>query len=159
MNKQAYSVDFEIRQATENDIDRIQDLLYPDYFNETIFKTLTYNPENTRKMIESYVKTKYTFVAEVHGEVVGFASLLVGNTFYEEIEADVEFLCIRSDFRGSTIARAIVGQALHTAEKLGATVFYAACASGIDAKNDALWKNLWSKFGFKKLGTVMIRDR
>lgn len=157
MQKKAYNLDFDIRRATEYDIDRIQDLLYPDYFNETIFKGLTYNPENTRLMVEGYVKNKYTMVAEAEGEIVGFTSLLVGNTFYDEVEADVEFFCVRSDFRGSAVARALAGSVLEAAEELGATVFYAACASGIDEHNDALWKNLWSKFGFKKLGTVMIR--
>lgn len=157
MNKAAYKQDFEIRRATVNDIDSIQNLLYPDYFKETVFKGLTYNAANTRLMIEGYVSQKFVLVAETKGEIVGFAVLLVGNTYYNEIEADVEFFCIRSDYRGSALARALAGDILFAAETFGATVFYAACASGIDEHNDALWKNLWSKFGFKKLGTVMIK--
>lgn len=159
MSKRAYNIDFEIRPSTPEDIDRIQDLLYPDYFNETIFKGLTYNPENTRLMIEGYVNNKYTLIAEAEGQVIGFTSLLVGNTFYSEIEADVEFFCVRSDYRGSAVARALAGQILEAGKVFGATVFYAACASGIDEHNDALWKNLWSKFGFQKLGTVMIKGQ
>lgn len=138
----------------------VQALLYPGYFSETIFNGLTYSAENTRLMVESYIRDKFTLLAvDYTGKVIGLAVLLAGRTYYEEVEADIEFLCVAEECRGTDVARMLVSSIIDVAENtFGAKVFYASCCSGISEKNDALWVNLWSKFNFKKLGTVMIRS-
>lgn len=146
----------EIKPATIKDIDAMQGLLYPAYFKESGFKGLTYNAENTRHMVESYLGN-VTFIAWDGDKAVGFGSMVIGRTFYDEIEADCEMFFILPEYRGKGVSRLLVEALTKTAELNGAKVMYSSGQSGISDKNDKLWNNLWSKFGFNYLGTIMVR--
>lgn len=149
---------FSVSIAKNKDIQSIMEMLYPDYFEETIFgKAMTYDEDNTYEMVRNYVHNKICVLCKDGENIAGIAVILAGNTFYKEIEADIDFFMVRKRYRKTVVARMLAEEAQKQAEKIGAKVIYAACASGIDDKNDNMFSNLWKKYGFEKLGTAMIK--
>ena len=150
---------FIVRPAVIADADKIQGLLYPHYFNESIFKTLKYNAQSTRDVINGYFDGGVVLIAEDGEKAIGFCVLSAGRTFYDDIEADVEMFFVLPEYRGSGVSREMIKNVVAAADMNGAAVIYSSCLSGIGEKNDSLWKNLWGKYGFKQLGTIMMRSK
>lgn len=144
-------------RATENDIAAIQGLLYPHYFSESVYKNMTYSADNTRRIIESWLPNCAIIVKD-GDKAVGFASMVLQHSFFEEPEADVEMFFILPEYRGTGVARALCKFMIETAEANGAKLIFSSCLSGIDGKNNSLYINLWRKFGFEILGTVLVRS-
>ena len=153
MHKNAH---FDVVVATVEDIDAIQGILYPHYFEESTYSGLTYDPENTRKMIEQYV-SDVALVAKAEGKIVGFCAMSFVRTFYKETEADIDMFYVLPEWRGTGIARAFAFALTHVAEKHGAGAIYTSCLSGLEGHNNGQYVNLWKKYGFNTLGTVMVR--
>ena len=148
-----------IRRADYTDASAIQNLAYPEYFSKSAFNGLTYSHENALGMIKLWLSENHTLIAvdEETGEFAGVSVLVAGRTYYEEVEGDIEFFFVSDKFKGAS--RPLASESIRILkETYGAKVVYAASKSGINQKNDSLWSNLWSKFGFNRLGTVMIRQ-
>lgn len=144
--------------ATMEHADVIQSLIYPAYFQETIFSNLTYDADMTKQLIGEWINNNITGLVLVDGVIAGFAVMCLSRSFYKEIEADVEMFYILPQYRGTGASRALIDGLMKTGEANNVAVMYASCLSGISEKNEKLYINLWKKFGFKKLGTVMMRS-
>lgn len=149
---------FSIIQATLAEVDEIVALLYPSYFEESGFNGLTYSPENTKAVIASWVQNGIVFLIRSQGRAAAMASMEMMRSFYEEIEADITMFYVHADYRATGISRALADTLCRTAEMNGAKVVYSSCLSGMGDKNVNLYTNLWKKFGFRVLGTVMMRS-
>ena len=150
--------DFLVRTATKEDIGAIQGLLYPHYFQESGYGHLTYNAENTRKAIESYFDDGAVLLATKGGDAIGVCAVHAFKSFYDEIEVDVQMFFVKKEHRGGGVSREMVRYVIDSAEHIGAKIIYSSCLSGMGGKVNALWQNLWGKFGFKFLGSVMVRS-
>lgn len=149
-------MEYTVQIANEADLDGIQDLLYPGYFQESTYNKLTYDHESTRGVIKNWLEN-VCFVGKSGDEIVAVVSMYYLRSFYKEPEADIEMFYIRPDFRGTGLSRDLVNCIVQNADANGCKVIYTGCASGINRKNDSLYANLFKKFGFSVLGTELAR--
>lgn len=149
---------FSVFQATLDDVNEIEALLYPAYFEESGYNNLDYDAKNTKTVIEEWIKGGIAYVIRSQGRIVAFASMGLMRTFYKQIEADVAMFFVLPEFRATGIARVLADTLQRTAEMNGAKVMYTSCLSGLGDKNNTMYVNLWKKYGFRPLGTVMIRS-
>lgn len=148
---------FSIFQATLDDVNEIEGLLYPHYFYESGYRHLDYDPDATRTMIASWITDGVGIIVRSRGKIVGFASMRFMRTFYKQVEADVDMFFVLPEYRGTGIARALSTTISDIAEKGNAAIVYTSCLSELGDKNNTMYENLWKKLGFRKLGSVMIR--
>lgn len=145
--------DFKVRLAEVEDFPLVERLCY-QFFSETMYKVLDYSKENTLEMIRDW---QYILLIETgDGVPAGFCSLNVCHTYYVQKEGDVDKFYIVPEFRGTVASRMLAGSVVKLAKALDAKIVYALCGSGISEKTDRLFHNLWAKFGFKKLGVLMM---
>ena len=149
---------FTLKQAGIEDIQRIQDLLYPHYFKESGYRDLDYDPLATATMIYTWIKDGVGLIVESDGKAIGFASIGFMRTFYKQAEADVDMFFILPEYRATGAARMLSKSLAYVADKGNAKVVYTSCLSELGENNNKMYENLWSKLGFRKLGTVMIRS-
>lgn len=150
--------DFDLFIATPEHVDQIQELLFPHYFNESVYSGLTYDHHATRNMILAWLRD-LAFVAIADGKVVGFVAAGLMRTFYKEPEMDIDMFYVLPDYRATGISRVLAKVIVEIADKFNVGAIYTSCLSGIDDSNDKLYQNLWKKYGFQKLGTVMLRSK
>lgn len=148
---------FSIFQATLDDVNEIEGLLHPHYFNESGYSHLEYDAQATKKIIAAWVTEGVGVIVRSKGKIVGFASMGFMRTFYKQIEADVDMFFVLPEYRGTGIARALSTTISDIAEKGNAAIVYTSCLSELGDKNNSMYENLWKKQGFRKLGSVMIR--
>jgi GNAT superfamily N-acetyltransferase len=149
---------FSIRRATMDDLDEIERILHPTYFEESGYNGLDYCAEGTRRMIAEWIANDVAIIISSQGEPAAFGAMCLGRTFYKQIEADVEIFYVMPKFRATGIARALTDILCRIADANGAAIIYSSCLSGMGDKNHALYVNLWKKYGFRELGTVMLRS-
>ena len=149
---------FSVFQATLANVDEIEGLLYPHYFEESGYSHLDYSPENCKTMIASWINDGIAYIIRSKGKIVAFGTLAFMKSFYEQIEADVDMFFVLPEYRATGIARVLADTLSRTAEMNGAKVMYTSCLSGIGTQNNSMYVNLWKKFGFRPLGTVMVRS-
>ena len=150
--------DYTIHIPTYIDAQEIQDLLYPGYFDESVYNTLDYDETATLNYILNWIG-EHTFIARDNGgKVVGVMAFYFANTFYKQKECDLVMLYIHPDFRGSGLSRDFVQILDGVCREIGNVgVAYTTSGSGMEGNNDALYKNLFKKFGFEVLGTELIK--
>lgn len=146
---------FNLRFANYYDVNAIVDLLHPNYFEESQYKGLTFDLENCQKTVAEWI-TEYCAIAEMDGKVVGVVAFYFLNSYYKEKEGDIIIFYVHPDYRGTGVARALVGIVEKISKELDAAVVYTTSGSGMGRKNDKLYSNLFKKFGFEELGTELI---
>lgn len=146
-----------VRIAEMRDVLTIQDLIYPDYFKDSIYKNLKYDRAATTGFITEWVNN-YCFVAENNdGKIIGVTAFYFVNTYYKEKECDILMFYVEPDYRGTGISRALVDAVVKTCKLRGDVgAIYTSSGSGIKGKNNNLYSNLFKKFGFKELGTELV---
>jgi ribosomal protein S18 acetylase RimI-like enzyme len=154
----AKKVPFSIFQATLENVDEIESLLYPAYFEESGYSNLDYDETNCKAMIAGWITDGVGIIMRSQGKIVAFASMGFMRTFYKQVEADVDMFFILPEYRGTGIARALSTTISNVAKEGNAEVVYTSCLSELGGKNNQLYINLWKKLGFRELGTVMIRS-
>ena len=148
--------DFDLSFATFDDVDSIQNMLYPAYFEESTYSGLTYDPEMSKKTIASWIP-ETCIIAKVDGEIVGIVAAYFVRTYYKQKEGDVVIFYTRPDYRGTGVARGLVNALKEIGDKVGAAVIYTSSGSGMGGNNNKLYANLFKKVGFEELGTELIR--
>ncbi len=149
-------VDYSICSAKEEDLDAIENLLYPRYFEESFYNGLEYDSKNCREFILSWLESD-CLIAKSNGNIVAVTSLEYYKTYYRQEEAVVEMFYVSPEFRGTALSRELLKSLINLTEKRNVAMLYASCASGMGQKNDALYSNLFQKFGFEVLGTDLIK--
>lgn len=151
-------VPFSVIIPTIQNVDEIQGLLYPHYFNESGYSHLDYCHETTKKVIIDWITNGACFLIKSKNTPVAFAAMCLMKTFYKQLEADVDMFFVMPEYRGTGIARVLSECISDYANSVGASVVYTSCLSGLGKQNNSQYINLWKKLGFKELGTVMIRS-
>lgn len=149
---------FSVFRATAADIDEIEGFLYPDYFDETTYSGLDYDEALTKQQIAAWVSEDATIIIRSAGKIAALGVMQLSRTFYKQIEADIAMFVVGKKYRATGISRALIDFLLRIADENQAAVIYSSCLSGIGDKNNKMYVNLWKKYGFRELGTVMVRS-
>jgi L-amino acid N-acyltransferase YncA len=145
-----------IEKATHRDVTEVQNLLFPEYFNETVYSTLEYDPIRTRLTVTGWLSDVF-YVVRDQGKIVGFFSMFIAYSFFKKGVANVDTLYVHPDYRGTKVGRMLVEKLVEESDKNDCASIHASCASGIGDKNNLLHTNLFKKFGFRELGTEVVR--
>jgi GNAT superfamily N-acetyltransferase len=141
-----------IRRATIDDLEEVLDVVRP-YFKESFWGNhLTYSEEKTRAKFYGYL-SGYTFVIDMDG-IKAIATLNFDYMCSEELICDYEFFYVRKEARGTGVSRLLQEGCENFAKMMQARIMCACEASGVE---DNLWVNLFKKYKFEKLGTVMVK--
>lgn len=149
-------VEFDLSFATYADVDDIVNILYPGYFEESTYSDLTYDPEMTKRTVIDWI-SEPCVIARVDGKLAGIVAMYFVRTFYKETECDVIMFYVAPEYRGTGVARGLVNALTMISDKEGAAIIYTTSGSGMTGSNNKMYTNLFSKFGFKGLGTELIR--
>ena len=145
-----------IEKATYKDVNQIQDLMYPTYFEESIYKSSKYDPVRTRMTITEWLGAE-CYVAKDGDRVAGVFAMFFAYTFYQDLETDVMMFFVHPNYRKTEVARMLLNKLVEVSDNAGSKKIYTSCASGISEKNNQLYMNLFKKFNFEVLGTELLR--
>lgn len=146
----------EIIRATVENAEEIRGLIYPGFFEESAFCGMTFDPEQTLEQVKSWIDG-LCLIAVDEGKIVGFTAAVGYRSFFVEPELAVEIFYVKPEYRGKGVSRQLVEQIAVHADAYGIKSVQTSCLSGISGANNALFVNLWKKFGFSELGSVMMR--
>lgn len=142
-----------LRKAKIDDLEEVLDVVRP-YFKESFWgKHTTYSEERTREKFSYYLQNLHTFVVDVNG-IVAVATLILDYVCSEDLIGDYEFFYVSKEGRGTGASRLLQEACENFAKLSGARIMCACEASGVE---DNLWVNLFKKFKYEKLGTVMVK--
>jgi len=113
-------------------------------------KETAYNTFASTLHYDDYV----VFAAMDGDKVCGVAIIVRGRSFFEGYEGDIDFFYIREEDRGSGSSRALVEACAEYADE-HLTILYGGCATFLGKQNNTLYVNLYKKFGFKELGSIV----
>lgn len=142
-----------LRRATISDLDEIIDLTRP-YFDESFWgRNTKYSEAKTREKFAWYLNDLHTFVFD-SGGILAIAVIALDHVFSEDLTADYEFFFVSKDARGSGVSRLLQEACEDFAKMSGARIM---CACNSSDVHDGFWVNLFKKFKYEKLGTVMVK--
>jgi ribosomal protein S18 acetylase RimI-like enzyme len=136
------------RRITEQDADDVWNIIH------TVIKsgdTWVYSPDSSReKMLDIwYEPSKYTYVCEIEGKVVGTFFLKANQPDLGSHVANAGYM-VNPDFRGRGIAEAMCRFSMEEAKRLD---FKAMQFNIVMATNTGAIR-LWQKCGFEIIGTI-----
>lgn len=91
-------------------------------------------------------------VARLGDDVVGIAFGYVGRTWWRRKCGGIDMFYIDQRMRGTSVARGLVQECLRQFEEMDCGFVWASSQSGMGEINEALFNNLFLKYGFVKVG-------
>lgn len=95
------------------------------------------------------------FVVLDDGKIRGMCIVIKGRSFFKGHEADIDFMYLRPDDRGTGASRMLVEACRDWADENNITILYGGCATFLGMQNNQKYVNLYKKFGFKELGSIV----
>lgn len=104
-----------------------------------------------------YYNDDYTVfgVLDDQNNLHGVSIIVKGCSFFKGVEADVDFMYVRPDDRGSGSSRLLVERMRQWYFDNNITILYGGCATFLGGTNNKKYVNLYKKFGFKELGSIV----
>lgn len=94
-------------------------------------------------------------VVDDDGGLHGVSIIVKGRSFFKGVEADVDFMYLRPQDRGTKSGRMLVEAMRKWYHENDITILYGGCATFLGGINNAKYVNLYRKFGFKELGSIV----
>jgi len=155
--------DFTISRGTRGDIDDIVASATRFYESTDQHGRLTINKGNYRATLEEFIDNPYVcslLARAASGELLGYMHIYCQNDYTVEMVGEMFQMYVEPAGRGKGVSRALVEAALEQYKKWGCVRLYAEGAAGIEdgGVNDKLFENLWTRYGYKKQGIVMMKE-
>lgn len=145
-----------IRKATLSDLDNIIEFTKPYYEESVHYKKLTYSEAACRRTLAGWLNHSHVIVVE-RDEIVGVGVVTIGQTCYEELEAEMNLFYVSKDYRGKGVSRLLAEAITEFAKLHKVRIIHASNMSGMEGNNDKLWINLFRKYGYQVIGTTLAR--
>lgn len=94
-------------------------------------------------------------VVDNNGGLHGVSIIVKGRSFFKGAEADVDFMYVSPEDRGTASGRLLVEAMRKWYHDNDITILYGGCATFLGGINNAKYVNLYKKFGFKELGSIV----
>lgn len=91
-------------------------------------------------------------VVEHEGRIIGLAFGFVGNTWWKRPCGGIDMFYIHPEARGKGASRLLVEECLRQFTDFTCGFVYAGAESGLGEKNNALYANLFKRYGFQDIG-------
>lgn len=149
--------DYSFRLARPEDVPYILALLYPGYFEESVFSQhRVYSETNTLALITQMVSQAITVVGvDEDDEPFAVACAEKYVSFFEDEDLELSFFYVAPEWRGSGASQDLRDLFDDLAQTEGVGAFYAEADAGI--KHAAVWRNLFAKIGFQVNGVNMVK--
>ncbi|WP_283139851.1 ribosomal protein S18-alanine N-acetyltransferase [Rhizohabitans arisaemae] len=109
---------------------------------QAMFPLDAWSESTMRGELDDRSRTRHYVVAELDGEIVGYAGLAAVAD-----QADVQTIAVRTDRQGMGIGRALFGELLDEAARRGVKEVF------LEVRADnARARDLYTRFGFEKIG-------
>jgi GNAT superfamily N-acetyltransferase len=154
--------EFEIRKATRADIPQLVELGARFYKESNFIGGLEVSRENYKKTISKYIEGFYSvagIVAVVDGQIVGYLHIYFQQDFTVERIGEVYQFYVTPEYRGTAVSRSLVESANLQYAEWNVSRGYVEASPGMEAgEHLKLFENLWGRFGYKKIGIVMMKE-
>lgn len=142
------------RIATKEDTAAIYRLLLP-YAKESMqSKGKKISKSNSLNVID--LPWHFKLLAIDGKKIVGVAMCSLMYTWWKRPEGGIDFFYLRPEYRGTKVAREMVKLCIEMLSVHKCGTIWTNVLSGINAKNDNMYSNLFKKFGFKDLGNPAL---
>lgn len=155
---------FIVRDAMRSEIPQIVRLA-AKFFEESNFSRsgLTVDLAAYQRTIENYWRyplVKSIVALDQHdGDLLGYVHVYCQRDYTVELVGEMYQFYVKPEARGTLVARELVRAACAQFDAWGCMRSYSECAPGLpDEKSVKTFANLWGKFGYKKIGEVLLRD-
>lgn len=152
-----WDMSYTVEIAKKEDEKEILDLIYRNYLQETDFRSFDPDIENTKKFIKNWIENFCFIGKDKNGAIIGIISFYGVHSYFKQLEMEVDILYVLPEWRGTGLSRDLVSNLINQSDKNGVSAIYTSCRSRINDRNDKLYQNLFSKFGFDVLGTELVR--
>lgn len=153
--------DFIIRKAHKGDLDQLVELGARFYQESNFLGNLTMSKNNYRATIAPYLGMDYVapIVAVRAGQILGYLHIYAQRDYTVELVGEVYQFYVLPEYRSSGVSRALVEAANLQYAEWKVARGYVEAAPGMGAEEHLkLFENLWGRFGYKKIGIVMMKE-
>lgn len=98
-------------------------------------------------------------VAERDGEVVGAVIFTTESAWTHEPWAFVQIFYVMPGWRATYVARDLLDALCRAVDAMGCAATFAASTARVNERVDAMFTNLFARFGFAALGPTMMRPK
>lgn len=126
---------------------------------ESSYRVMPFSEAKCRQTIEFIIASENALglVAEKDGIVGMFGAQATPHYFSDEVMATDFLLYVKPEFRGSSVAVRLVNAYVKWAESRGIRFMFAGVTTEIKESETAV--RLYEKFGFRRVGIVLRRDK
>lgn len=147
-----------IERATMNEAVEIRDFLLDNYYKEAVYSgKLDYDAEASLAYVSSWIDEICYVARNEEGKLIAVMAAYLTKTYYKQPECQVIVFYIHPDARGTGVSRELVKILVEIGNLNNIGAIYTTSASGMGAKNNNLYTNLFKKEGFQELGTELVR--
>lgn len=156
-------IDYRVVVAGYDEMDAILDLSEKFFSESNYAGHTTYAPAKLRGNLflawQSYPRDFITFVlVSCYGEPAGYAHVRMTDFYTQEPIGDLFQFYVLPHHRGTGGARALRDAVEQQFKDWDCRLKYVECGAGLDdGKNNMLFFNLWSKIGYKFLGSALFK--
>lgn len=152
---------YSVRSAKPHDMTQILEMSEGFFQESNNSRSVTFSKENLRKTLtEQWSNPQFrTIIVQKDGKMAGYAHVDCQTAFTNEPIGEVYQFYIDPPHRGTVASRLLTAACDGQFSEWKCPISYTECGSGIDKeKNNKLFFNLWSKFGYCFLGTALFKE-
>lgn len=153
--------DYIIRKAWRADIPQLVELGARFYAESNFRGSMEMSKVNYQRTLEKYIDLPRVaaILAVKDGEVLGNAYIYAQNDYTEETVGELYQFYVRPEYRGTGVARSLAESAVLQYAEWNCKRAYVEGSPGFDQlQHLPQFENLWGRFGFKKIGVVLMKE-
>jgi len=133
------------------------------FFNESYHKNDSIRLDKFWKLLSNTLKHSNVSIpcAFVDGEIVGYAIINYNTEFKDEREGELSKFYIMPQYRASGVSRHLAQVVVNVFDEWGCADSHLWAAPQLEGSdhNINLFKNLWTRYGYKETGVIMTRKK
>lgn len=149
---------YELKRANVADVPRIVDCALKFWGESKQSLTGDVDPQRFHEfLVDSLVNRPgcRIYFAEHDGMVIGYIAVYVQADYKDSLDGEMYQFYILPEYRGSGVARDLVGLAVQFWRDAGCKTMYAIASPEVGETNLSQFRNLFAKFGFEETGIIM----
>ena len=151
-----------IFEANETHLDEMFDLAERFWYESNYsVEGMTLRPDFWKQTVRNHIGLDDTaaICAELDGKIVGYCLIYYQTDYTVERIGEMFQFYVQPEYRKTHVARKIVEAVVKKYDEWGCKRCYCEASPGLSHRDHlSLFKNLWSKFGYKEVGITLMRE-